>query len=120
MKTQSPNKLNKQTIRERLEAEREELLSSLEKKNSRARDRNPDRDDLARAYSTRERRLALQAMETEQLEQIDEALKRLEDDTYGRCQSCGEQIPAGRLEVLPHALFCVPCQSEHERMYGTL
>src|SRR5687767_12067221 len=39
-----------------------------------------------------------------------EALKRMTDGTYGRCQGCQRDIPVDRLEILPHAHFCVPCQ----------
>ena len=35
------------------------------------------------------------------------AMEKLEDGTYGRCDVCGEQIPAGRLEALPWAVLCV-------------
>jgi len=35
------------------------------------------------------------------------AMNKLEDGTYGRCDVCGEQIPAGRLEALPWAVLCV-------------
>jgi RNA polymerase-binding transcription factor DksA len=39
-----------------------------------------------------------------------EALKRMTDGTYGVCQACRRTIPVERLEILPHAGFCVPCQ----------
>ncbi len=39
-----------------------------------------------------------------------EALKRIAAGTYGRCERCGQDIPVERLEILPHARFCVPCQ----------
>jgi len=39
-----------------------------------------------------------------------EALKRMTDGTYGVCEACGRAIPVERLEILPHAGFCVPCQ----------
>jgi RNA polymerase-binding transcription factor DksA len=42
-----------------------------------------------------------------------EALKRMADGTYGRCERCQVDIPVERLEVLPHARFCVPCQQAH-------
>lgn len=43
------------------------------------------------------------------LEQVDDALARLDDGTYGICAACGKPIPAGRLEVRPFAEHCVPC-----------
>jgi RNA polymerase-binding transcription factor DksA len=39
-----------------------------------------------------------------------EALGRMAAGTYGRCEGCALDIPAERLEILPHARFCVPCQ----------
>ncbi|TNM26074.1 TraR/DksA family transcriptional regulator [Streptomyces sedi] len=44
------------------------------------------------------------------LEDIDAALARLDAGTYGDCQGCAAPIPAGRLEILPHARLCVPCR----------
>ena len=35
------------------------------------------------------------------------ALEKLDDDTYGRCDVCGDEIPGGRLEALPWAVLCV-------------
>jgi RNA polymerase-binding protein DksA len=110
-------------IRQKLEAERERLLASLSPEggvNGRSQSRNPDRGDLAEAYSSRERNLALQAIEAEQLEQIEDALERLDEGRYGQCENCGQEIPPGRLEILPHATLCVNCQSQQERMYGTV
>jgi DnaK suppressor protein len=39
-----------------------------------------------------------------------QALRRMADGTYGTCQRCTAGIPLERLEILPHARFCVPCQ----------
>jgi RNA polymerase-binding transcription factor DksA len=41
-----------------------------------------------------------------------EALKRMNNGSYGRCERCRLDIPVERLEILPHARFCVPCQQE--------
>ena len=45
---------------------------------------------------------------------IDEALKRVEDGTYGSCTQCGKQIPKKRLAALPHTELCIACQSKTE------
>ncbi|GAB6856098.1 TraR/DksA family transcriptional regulator [Microbacterium xylanilyticum] len=45
----------------------------------------------------------------EKLQQVDDALARLDAGTYGICASCGEPIPPGRLEVRPFAEYCVAC-----------
>ena len=42
------------------------------------------------------------------------ALKRISDGTYGRCASCGDWIPRGRLEVVPYTTHCVACQEAQE------
>ncbi|MCB8942204.1 MAG: TraR/DksA C4-type zinc finger protein [Ardenticatenaceae bacterium] len=108
-------------IRQKLEQERARLMASLAPdEGENGRSRNPDRGDLAQRYSNRERDVALQAMEMEQLAQIEAALERMEAGTYGRCESCGQQIPAGRLEILPYATLCVNCQSQQERVYGAV
>ena len=43
------------------------------------------------------------------LQEIEEALERLEVGTYGMCIRCGSDIPAERLELRPMAATCVPC-----------
>ena len=49
------------------------------------------------------------------LTEIDAALKRIEDGTYGICTNRGEQIPPERLEARPWATLCIDCQRERER-----
>ena len=48
------------------------------------------------------------------LEEVDSALVRFENGTYGRCQRCGERIEWARLEALPQARFCLHCQRRRE------
>jgi DnaK suppressor protein len=43
------------------------------------------------------------------------ALARIENDTYGQCVDCGQQIPAGRLEARPDAARCVDCQAKYAK-----
>jgi len=49
------------------------------------------------------------------LEEIDAALQRLDDGTYGSCSGCTTPIPPERLEAVPAATLCMPCQQRHER-----
>ncbi len=49
------------------------------------------------------------------LDELDQALKRLERGAYGRCEECGDAIPAGRLEVRPAATTCVRCAEARGR-----
>ncbi|MBN2538111.1 TraR/DksA C4-type zinc finger protein [candidate division WOR-3 bacterium] len=48
-------------------------------------------------------------MEDETLRAIEEALRRVADGTYGVCEKCGAPIPKARLEIVPHARFCMKC-----------
>jgi DnaK suppressor protein len=43
------------------------------------------------------------------LRSIDEALKRVDDGTYGTCAACGKPISEGRLEARPYATLCIEC-----------
>ena len=47
--------------------------------------------------------------------EIDAALVRIEDGTYGTCGRCGRPIPEERLEAVPYAVLCVACKREEER-----
>lgn len=47
--------------------------------------------------------------------QVEAALQRLEDGTYGTCVTCGQPIPIERLEALPFAAQCVSCKSKEGR-----
>jgi len=48
------------------------------------------------------------------LEQIEAALERVEDGTYGMCEECGARIPKSRLQAIPYATMCVRCASRTE------
>ena len=56
-----------------------------------------------------------------ELEQVLGALRRLDDQSYGRCVDCGEAIDLRRLAAVPSAPFCTSCQTvrEHDRTLGT-
>jgi len=45
---------------------------------------------------------------------IDEALRRIKDNTFGKCLKCGKQISVARLQAVPHARFCIDCKSREE------
>jgi RNA polymerase-binding protein DksA len=59
--------------------------------------------------------LSLLSKEQDALYEIEEALKRIEQGTYGICEMSGEKIPQARLEARPFARFTVDCQAEYER-----
>lgn len=45
---------------------------------------------------------------------IDEALRRIQADEYGTCETCGKNINSARLEAVPHARMCIDCKSAEE------
>jgi RNA polymerase-binding transcription factor DksA len=47
-------------------------------------------------------------------QELAEALERVREGTYGMCQACGRRIPRRRLQALPTARLCVPCQELRE------
>lgn len=66
---------------------------------------------------TFEQDMTLGLIETDEkvIAQINEALIRIQKNTYGVCESCGIDVPVARLEVLPWTAFCVQCQAQNER-----
>jgi DnaK suppressor protein len=58
--------------------------------------------------------MALMQMKSETLSRIDQAIARLENGTYGRCQECDREISAARLKALPFAALCRNCQEDTE------
>ena len=62
-----------------------------------------------------QRDLALRDRDQQHLAAIDAAIARLDAGTYGRCESCGNPIPAERLEALPSAALCIDCQRAARR-----
>ena len=71
--------------------------------------------DQASIERDRELVLLLSDREKEKLNAIDEALLRIKEDEYGICEECEEEIPLGRLKVMPFAVQCVNCKSELEK-----
>ncbi len=49
------------------------------------------------------------------LKKVEEALRRIEEGTFGECDECGEEIERRRLEARPTATLCVSCKEEQER-----
>jgi RNA polymerase-binding protein DksA len=64
----------------------------------------------------REKAFLFASQEGRFLWHIDQALRRLykSPETFGKCQSCGEEIAFERLDALPHARFCINCKQKEE------
>ena len=71
--------------------------------------------DMATDNFDTEFSLNLASVEQRTLYEIDEALKRIEEGTYGDCLACGKKITPQRLKAIPHAAYCISCQEQEEK-----
>ena len=78
-------------------------------------DAGDDSADAGAKTFQREHELALTQNARELLAQIERALARIEDGSYGVCESCGEPIGKARLQAFPRAILCVSCKQREER-----
>lgn len=62
--------------------------------------------------------LSLLGSERDALDEIEAALERIENGSYGHCEECGVKIPSARLEAIPYAAQCVRCASQREASHG--
>ena len=71
--------------------------------------------DMASDLHDREMSLGLAEGERERLYAINDAIKRIEEGTYGTCDYCNESISKQRLKVMPQAKYCIKCQEKEEK-----
>ncbi|HEV2754516.1 MAG TPA: TraR/DksA C4-type zinc finger protein [Actinomycetota bacterium] len=71
--------------------------------------------DVGSETFERTKELSVQEDIDGRLDDIEHALAKLSDGTYGVCEICGEPIPEERLEALPAARYCVAHQAQQER-----
>lgn len=73
--------------------------------------------EIATELFDAEHNAALKESEEFTVREIDDALNRIKDGTYGICENCGRQIDSERLEALPYARSCIDCETvrEHEK-----
>jgi len=71
------------------------------------------------AADTYERELSMNIVSSEQelLYQIDDALKRLDDGSFGICQQCNQPVSMSRLKAVPYASMCISCQRAKEQKH---
>jgi DnaK suppressor protein len=109
-------------LRRILEERRREIVDQVQGKMRDVRAEganNPDQGVLDAAESSEadiqdEIEFALIQMKAETLNKIDEALRRLEEGTFGHCFECGEEISERRLRALPFAVRCKDCEEARE------
>lgn len=104
---------------ERLEAELHEIVERTAKAGDFERiselssyDDHPA--DLASETFEREKDLALESNIQNLLEKVNNAIEKIDEGTYGICDSCGVEINQNRMEALPWAALCVNCQDRLE------
>jgi DnaK suppressor protein len=110
-------------LADQLETEAAELRAEIEKAESDIADRlgdsvsdaGDDQADVGAKAFEREHELALTYNARELLAQTERALARIESESYGSCESCGEPIGKARLQAFPRATLCVTCKQREER-----
>jgi DnaK suppressor protein len=109
---------NNENYRALLNGMREELLDEAEKTVSgmsgTEKENFPDPTDRAALETDRNFLLRVKDRERKLISKVDEALKRIDDGSFGICELCGESISAKRLEVRPVTTCCIECKKEEE------
>ena len=77
-----------------------------------------DAADAAFDSSGEEMASQMAELEAKELMQVERALKRLKQGTYGQCEVCSSKILIARLNALPYSTLCIKCQRESERDSG--
>lgn len=114
------DKSNLLQFKRTLEASRDDAYRFLARadQESRALDRGDPQDlgDLCVSDLSRELLFQRCSQQRQVLNMVEEALKRIDDNTFGQCIGCGDHINDKRLEAMPWTRYCLPCQEERERL----
>ena len=110
-------------LRSRLKTERKRLVEELKQLEANAspkderREGSPfgKREEEATETLELEKRVALEKRISEQLTDVEHALHKFEEGTYGLCDNCGQSIDPARLEALPQANLCMKCKTQQEK-----
>lgn len=103
-------------VRQRLEAGADETVAEIRRMQEMLKsepDADPDEGDPD--LYEREKTLALLRNLEERQYSLSRALARMDDGTYGKCEICGNEIAAERLEALPYTTYCLGCKSLIEK-----
>jgi len=107
------------TIKEMLLKKREDLVQEIARRSKVSTESGAqDIGDILDSVSeerTRELDMILTDREKRKLAQIDDAIERIDENSYGLCEDCGVKIPKARLKVLLFAKYCIECQEKTER-----
>ena len=104
----------KQTLLERKELITNNINESRESINSLKNSECNDEFDYAEVSSDSFKEGIIANQQVKELEEIEDAIKRIQKGTYGVCEMCDESIAIGRLRAKPFAKFCTPCREIYE------
>lgn len=79
------------------------------------RPEDKDEVDQANADIEQSMRMQLKNRETFTLKKINEAIRRIEEGSYGECENCGDPIELRRLQARPTTTLCIACKEEEEK-----
>jgi len=122
------NEAKLQSFRQQLKQERDQIVERLDDTDSyglarpmndavselSGYDNHPG--DLGSEMFEREKDLSLRDADNSRLQNIDEAMDRIENGTYGSCARCGADIAEERLAISPEARYCITCQRNVEEI----
>ena len=110
--------MNIERFKQRLRDKERELLATIKHLNQEARVAGGaevrDLTDEATSSQGTSESLQEESLASQTLIEVQEALHRIEDGTYGKCVACGRQIEAARLEAVPWARYCVADQEQQD------
>ncbi|WP_297286347.1 TraR/DksA family transcriptional regulator [uncultured Brachyspira sp.] len=92
----------------------DELLSGNESYETLKEDAHGDLADMAFQAYEKQSLVSFSQKERDRLDMLNNALKRIEDGTYGKCIDCKEEINEERLTAIPYTLRCINCMSKYE------
>ena len=116
-------KKNKEFFKEYLTERLEDLLNQADDTVSgmtETKENFPDPTDRAALEADRNFMLRIRDREAKLIKKIKSALERMENDTYGSCDSCGEDISLKRLKARPVTTQCIDCKSKEEALEKAL
>jgi DnaK suppressor protein len=103
------------TARRTLEAERQRIRLELSEEVEHPRVAHGAQTAAATEVSESQRGQQLRERESQHLQLIEAALRRIEAGSFGVCQTCGKPIAAERVEALPWATDCIDCHARTHR-----
>ena len=114
--------MNVEHFKELLLARRRELVGAIARAENEARVTGEvdvrDTGDRSVEYQATDKALSAATEDSETLEQVEDALVRIENGTYGKCVVCGKAIEPARLEAIPWTPYCLADQQKIEKRKG--